>query len=571
MNGFAMARLTNERVLRNLVLTLGVTIVAHLGGSASSSTAAADEAPDHGPSSRALYNGIVLSEPWPPRYNEVPTREPMPVPYLDRIPDVIPIDAGRQLFVDDFLIEPSTLTQTFHAAHYHEVNPVLWPEKPWEIEGESDGQPMPCAMVFSDGVWFDPLDRVFKMWYRAGRGQVTCYATSKDGIHWEKPALDVVEGTNIVNTLSRDSNTVWLDHFETDPARRFKMFASHGSKEDGMSLWLFFSPDGIHWGDVVAKSGPMGDRSTAFFNPFRHVWVYSIKDSYYDRRRRYHESPDVIQGSQWKHREPPLWVGADRLDYWLPGQKDYPQLYNLDAVAYESLMIGLFSIWHGPGGNDRPKPNEVGIGFSRDGFHWHRPFREAFIPASPVPGSWNYGNVQSAGGGCLVVGDQLYFYVSGRSGIPGSNSSTSGTSSTGLAILRRDGFASMEAGEKEGRLTTRPVVFSGSRLFVNASCPNGELRVDVLGLDYQPLAGFSRDESVPFTGDSTCQPMRWVGTDDLSPLKGRPVRFRFHLRAGGIYAFWVSPDASGASQGFVAAGGPGFHGPTDDVGRKLAP
>jgi hypothetical protein len=40
--------------------------------------------------------------------------------------------------------------------------------------------------------------------------------------------------------------------------------------------------------------------------------------------------------------------------------------------------------------------------------------------------------VQSAGGCCLVVGDRLYFYVSGRAGVKGSP--TSGVSTTGLAV-----------------------------------------------------------------------------------------------------------------------------------------
>jgi hypothetical protein len=50
---------------------------------------------------------------------------------------------------------------------------------------------------------------------------------------------------------------------------------------------------------------------------------------------------------------------------------------------------------------------------------------------------------------------------------------------------------------------------------------------------------------------------------DLSPLAGRPVRFRFSLQRGALYAFWVSPSASGASRGFVGAGGPGFAGAVD--------
>ena len=54
----------------------------------------------------------------------------------------------------------------------------------------------------------------------------------------------------------------------------------------------------------------------------------------------------------------------------------------------------------------------------------------------------------------------------------------------------------------------------------------------------------------------------------LGALAGKPVRFRFHLRNGRLYAFWVSPDASGASHGYVAAGGPGFAGPVDTVGQR---
>ena len=521
-----------------------------------------------------LYNGIRLPAAWPPRYNEVPTREPMPVPYLHNIPEVIPIDVGRQLFVDDFLIEPNTLTRVFHPAVYHESNPVLEPEHPWEIEGLSQGEyPMPSAMVFSDGVWFDPADHLFKMWYMGGRGRPTCYAVSNDGLRWEKPKLDVEPGTNIVKLLTRgsetvlrDSNTVWLDLYEHDAQRRFKMFTSHCGKDGELGLGLFFSPDGIHWGEQLAMSGPTGDRSTVFYNPFRKVWVYSIKDNWFDRRRRYQENADVLEGAKWTHREPPLWVGTDRLDPWREGQEVYPQLYNLDAVAYESLMLGLFSIWHGSGGNDRPKPNHICIGFSRDGFHWYRPWREAFVPISEHAGNWNYGNVQSAGGCCLVVKDRLYFYVSGRSGIPGSNSKTSGTCCTGLATLRRDGFASMEAGEEEERLTTRPIQFSGKYLFVNADIPEGELRAEVLDLDRESVPGFTRGDCIPMQADSTCANVKWKHGGDLSQFAGKPIRLRFHVRNGGLYAFWVAPDESGASHGFVAAGGPGFTGPTDTVG-----
>src|SRR5207302_7512909 len=205
---------------------------------------------------------------------------------------------------------------------------------------------------------------------------------------------------------------------------------------------------------------------------------------------------------QWEHLdEPPLWCGSDLLDPQRDDLQTVCELYNLDCVAYESLLLGLFTIWRGdrnipPG---RPKPNEVCVGFSRDGFHWHRPDRRPFLAVSEKEGDWNWGNVQSAGGCCLIVGDQLYFYVSGRAGVKGSPAS--GVSTTGLAVLRRDGFASMGAGDKERSLLTRPVTFRGKHLFVNVAAEGGELRAEVLDKDGQVVTGLTRDTCVPVRGD----------------------------------------------------------------------
>jgi len=96
-----------------------------------------------------LYNGIVLPDEWPPKIAEL-TREPMPVPYLEQRPDVVPIDVGRQLFVDDFLIEQTMLKRTYHTAKYHPGCPILKPDQPWERDATTG---KPTAMVFSDGVW----------------------------------------------------------------------------------------------------------------------------------------------------------------------------------------------------------------------------------------------------------------------------------------------------------------------------------------------------------------------------------------------------------------------------------
>ncbi|MCC6793506.1 MAG: hypothetical protein IT366_00190 [Candidatus Hydrogenedentes bacterium] len=518
-----------------------------------------------------LYNGIELPEVWPPA-DRAPSREPMDTPYLQNPPPIVPIDVGRQLFVDDFLIESTTLKRTFHNAEYYPNNPVMSPDKEWE-GGESQGHPAPTAMPFSDGVWYDTQEQLFKMWYMGGYTKSTCYAESKDGIHWTKPELDIVPGTNIVQPHGRDSVTVWLDRNDPDPARRYKMF-SYLRPDDSGRYTIYVSADGKHWGDPVATSGPTGDRCSVFYNPFRKVWVYNIRA--YDpktigRFRRYHEGADAIEAAKWKEGEPLYWVGADTGDYQREELKTPCELYNLDCVAYESLLIGLFSIWRGQP-TDRAKPNEICIGFSRDGYYWDRPSHAPFIPVSDKYGDWNWGNVQSTGGCCLVVGDKLYFYVSGRKGVQGSPSS--GVCSTGLATIRRDGFASLDAIDSEGTLTTRPLKFNGKHLFINADASRGEIRVEILPTIFlggrlvtdkplDPVEGFEARSCVRMVANATRAQIAWQGGKDLSSLVGMPVQFRFHVKNAHLYSFWVSDDLKGASNGYVAAGGPQIAGATD--------
>jgi hypothetical protein len=167
----------------------------------------------------------------------------------------------------------------------------------------------------------------------------------------------------------------------------------------------------------------------------------------------------------------------------------------------------------------------------------------------------------------------LWFYYSGFRGDPSKTSHVNRLNgmhqqgSTGIALLRRDGFASLEAGAEGGTLTTRPVTFRGSRMFVNAATQAGELRVAILDEDGCPMAPYTLENCRPISTDSTLEPVTWAGAEDVSSLRGRVVRFRFSVRQGGLYSFWVSRDATGRSDGYVAGGGPGYTGPTDTVGR----
>ena len=577
----------NENTTLSLML-LAALLLGFAGRANAAETAAGE----------LLYNGIRLDPVWPPRDLDSTSRELRPVPYLQNRPAVVPIDVGRQLLVDDFLIERTTLQRVFHQPQKFAGNPVLKPETPLEL---NDGI-CPAAAPFSDGVFYDAKDQLFKMWYMAGWFDTAALATSKDGITWPRPDFGVVKGTNQVVVSPeghrRDGVSVWLDHEAAEPQERFKMFyyararqGEKGSPPKEIGGFLLTSPDGIHW-KWRGRTGSTRDNTTMFYNPFRKVWVFSHRTRSANteqwRVRGYWENKDFLAGlGNWTGYKPTFWLGPDTLDTPHPAIGDATQIYKVDAVGYESLLLGLVQVHYGPHNGVAakrgvPKLTELQVAFSRDGCHWDRSARAPFIGATKQRGSWERGYVTSAGGVCIVVGDKLHFYYTAFEGDESRTSSmpdpTTGKNiyeswtgmyakaSTGLATLRRDGFASMDAAQSDGSLTTRPLRFQGKHLFVNVECPRGTLRVEVLDENENVIAPFSLDRSEPVSVDSTLQPMRWRGSEDLSALAGRVVRFRFTLTAGRLFSFWVSPERTGASHGYVAAGGPGFSGAIDDVG-----
>ena len=533
------------------------------------------------PDGERLYNGIVLPAVWPPQNINPKSTAPMPVPYLDHIPKVIPIDVGRQLLFDDFLIAETDLERTFHYPQKYEGNPVLKAETPLELDDT-----FPGACPKSGGLWWDPDEQIFKLWYEACWLGTICYATSTDGIDWNRPNLDVVPGSNQVlpPNVKPDSWTVVRDWDAKNQKEKYKIFVREGGGPKFKGALCFLSPDGIHW-DLIGRTGVVGDRSTMFYNPFRKKWVYSIRSMFRGRSRHYWEEDEFGKNNKWnadddtfisrasfKPGQPVIWAGADELD---PPDEIFqktPALYNLDAVAYESIMLGFYQIWRGPDNTDCvgfPKITELNFAYSRDGFHWDRPDRTTAIEASREAGTWDRGYVQSLGNICVLRGDKIWFYYTGYAGderFPEPRVGMYANGAMGVAFLRRDGFASMKTGEQAGTLTTRPVSFSGKYLFVNADMSGGLLTAEILDESGTVLPPFTKENSRAFSADSTIQKMEWEGGSDLSELVGRPVQVRFYLQNGELYSFWVSRDDSGRSDGYVAGGGPGYTGATDTVG-----
>jgi len=154
---------------------------------------------------------------------------------------------GKQLFIDDYIIEQlNGAEKILNQPVKHPDNPLVVQDQPWEENGPGYST-----------VMYDEQEGIFKLWYgfwwpdAHPSEQALCYATSEDGITWEKPIINQQDGTNIVfqpQITGFQAAGIYKDPVETDPARRYKMLFS--AAPDGTSkTWSVnaaYSPDGIY-------------------------------------------------------------------------------------------------------------------------------------------------------------------------------------------------------------------------------------------------------------------------------------------------------------------------------------
>ena len=199
------------------------------------------------------------------------------------------IDLGRQLFVDDFLVASSTGVVRHWNRPVKAAGPVVWPSggAAPKVAGKA---PATLTCATDGGLWWDPTRGRFRLWYQAGWLGDVCYAESRDGRHWEYPDLGKVPGTNRVfpdaTRPPLDSWDVTPDYAAANPYAAWKMHIS--SPGNTCPDTLFASDDGLTFREL-GVAGHSGDRSTAYYDPFRANWVFSLRDyrPVVGRSRRY--------------------------------------------------------------------------------------------------------------------------------------------------------------------------------------------------------------------------------------------------------------------------------------------
>lgn len=498
------------------------------------------------------------------------------------------IDNGRQLFVDDSLIAATNGVVRYWNSPVKLEHPML---RPTAADGSRSGG---CTVATDGGLWWDPRIRRFRLWYEDNWAGNLCYAESADGLVWTFPDLGKVKGTNRVfpdevAKLNRDldSWSVWPDYQATDPYSSWKLLVSKPGSLTPDTIYA--STDGRTFA-TVGVAGYSGDRTTMHFDAILGKWVFSLRDSRkpWGRSRRFHVQEKCVPNavpygfdygkcSQPAGTvEPEKWEELDSLGFGPSGS-----IYNFDAVPYESLTLGVIEVLHNtPHDNGDgleaglPKQTSLRFAFSRDGRHFVPAPDSAIKPCGWGSGKWDTGYLSAIGGICVIKDERLWFYYSALRGDAEMRRKKVGSQpmyrqgmyyngAIGAATMRRDGFCGMVA-DGNGEIVTRPVKFTGSRLFVNAECLYGEVAAEILGDDGRPVEGYAAADCRGMKFDDSTKREFVFRGGDLSRFAGCEVSIRFKLHCATFYSFWVSPSSRGESRGYVAGGGPAYQGLRDE-------
>jgi hypothetical protein len=518
--------------------------------------------------------------------------------------DALRIGSTRQLFLDDYVIDRmQNVVRRLHRPVRYPGNPLIAADKPWEAPAVGSGS---GVSLFGGAVIFDEEERLFKMWYRTDRvlpsppgsattfvtppgGYSALYATSRDGLHWEKPALGLVEhnGSRQNNILPAGKGATGFirrpmiikDYHDPDPGGRYKMLYMDELGPDNWGLRKALSPDGIRWqmdagtpipfrqNEVGAVKGLRANGELFGWDPRRHRYVlYTLSSSGLtpadvDGRQVRHEdavwelsSPDFENWGEPRelierdpHADPPQWspshVGVMTAilytDDLYIGFLDTATTYATEDVPAQSWDI--YSTEH-----DEHRSELV---MSRDGVHWKRVAPHWWVLPPGLWGTWDHDHVALAKP--IVRNDEILIYYSGNNvtchfHLPGhpqyelAGKVVNGVRlgyAIGLARLRLDGFASLEAYQEGGTITTKPLIFERDRLEMNVRAPHGEVRVEILTSAGQPLPGYRAGECDGFVGDELHHVVTWKGNASVRELAGQAVRLKFYLKNAALYSF----------------------------------
>jgi hypothetical protein len=438
----------------------------------------------------------------------------------------IQIGSSRQLFIDDYLIEKSS------GICFTVNRPVKTYEKlvAADCSWESTMVGPYCTVMDDDGT--------YRMWYESyakNRDKklmgFLCYAESKDGVSWEKPAIgEIAFGDSIANNIVFPNagklyhgGTVFKDP-TAGPAEKYKMvYAIHA---DG--LFGAYSSDGIQWSvyDSHLLRNQCDTQNVCFWDGRIQKYVC------YARHNVPIRNPNVIRTVGRSETQDFLnWPPVETV---LSFDQDDPMdmdFYNSAAVKYaraENVYLIITSGYHHT--EDVLIPQ---LATSRDGIIWNRMDRKPFLGLGR-DAAFDKGMIHTCVGQ-IIRGDEVWIYYRGiekKHNQPYGLTVYGGTITR--AILRVDGFVSINADSQDGVVLTRPLIFSGNELEMNYQAKgDGCIQIQIDSVEEHCRKSLV---SEPLTGDKTCKKISWP-EHKLRELSGVPVRITFKMKNAKLFSF----------------------------------
>lgn len=442
-------------------------------------------------------------------------------------PDLLHDQPRKHLAFDPRLIHTAQNARVMQGTPVKAAeNPLFQADKPWENALNN---------LYPNVLW-DQDAKVFKLWYKCvladkdaiarmdgpstvhDVGWYLLYATSKDGLRWEKPALGLHRfgGDSATNIVARDTPNVGVfkDAHDPDAARRYKMVYDVGLGKPRVR----FSADGVHWSDAIEARGfgpQNGDtHNNAFWDPAGGRYLWFTKLYLGERTMARFESQDFIH---WHNDGMVLRSTID--------EGKTSQTYCMTPFRYGSVWLAYVMIYHA--GGDRSVDCE--LAWSPDLLHWER-----LAPGTPflprgAKGSYDSECLYAMAGPPVIQDGQLLLFYGG------SDFPHTGWKRHCLPCLARvpvDQFAGYAPQDmtRPATLFTRQIVVTDEPLRISASAGGGSIRIAAID---EIAVGI--DEAEPITGDVTDQPLKWKH-DGLSHHAGKRIHLQIELDHATLWA-----------------------------------
>ena len=511
-----------------------------------------------------------------------------PLKDLPRVPNLIAgspllfakknknIDLGsrKQLFVDDALVEKME-NISFN------VNPPRLAEC---VISNIQGPYRKHLTVVEDE---DGLIRI----YNSVNNDYLQVMTSRDGIHFEAPDVGrgLIKGkSNIV--IPQSVGGLGTPFIDANGAAEEKWKYVSGYHRRG--IFLFTSADGYSWKRYKTAILPFrsGTQSCTFYDDQRQTYVSyhrtgivrtpggatqreSVLTQNRDIRRPWPFRPATLQDYQkaektmrlrqplpWYLDNGPLTPGGFGIEYphkFAPIDSLDPvgtDIYITKAIKYpwapDTYLAFPIVYFHYEA--DGPKtrqilmdparkrgsgPIETQISVSRDGMHWKRYPRPAYVGIGRHAGN----DIHQAymAHGMVKRGNEIWQYYFGETRYHSSWLKEGYDRSVYRVVQRLDGFVSADAPyDKIGTLITKPLRFRGNRLVLNIDTEaTGYAQVGFVDENGKPVDGFSVDDCIYINGDFIDTEVEWIDKGkDVSSLAGRTLQIVFRMRGCKLYA-----------------------------------